>query len=161
MEKKQNLTRPTVDTEGISASISGTRETMEIGVKAVTTRLDGLSLTGQTALKLAAKAVVLDPGRQEVCEGLRVAADCFAAIFYLATGSGDTELSIGSVRVTVPATGPTSSVHAVNWQLAFHACLSATLSLDSASSGIFSQLCDSQISLRILHRGVVCSLAAG
>ena len=93
---------------------------LEAAIKGASSRPEVLSLAGQTALKFAAKAAVVDPGRAEVCEGLRLAADIFTTIFYLAAGSGEIEFRIGSAKARLPATGATSSVTAVNWRLAFH-----------------------------------------
>jgi hypothetical protein len=113
----KSIARHAIDSELASEGVEGEGALLTSMLESAETRTQALSMLLSTARGyagyLSAASPVLDPLR----EALKTGASAAAALFSLASGSGQVEVDLGQKRVRLPATGPTDATHAGNWRI--------------------------------------------
>lgn len=113
----KHVPRHTVDLELVNEGVDGTNTLLASLLKSAASRPSALSLVLGTARGYAGYLAVAQPESEEVCRALRIGAKSAAAIFALATGSGEVEVEVDETPVRLPATGPTDATHVGNWRI--------------------------------------------
>jgi Immunity protein 49 len=113
----KTIARHTVDPELVDEGVERFNDTLARVVLAATGRPEALSIVLDTARSYAGYLSAANADQSELCRALRIGAQAAAAIFALANGNGDTQITIGDKRVTHAATGPTDATHPGNWRI--------------------------------------------
>jgi hypothetical protein len=111
------ITRHVVDPELVDEGVERYSNTLARVVQAATVGPQALSIVLDVARSYAGYLAAAHADQAELCRALRVGAQAAAAIFALGSRSGDVEFSLGDLRMTHVATGPTGATHPGNWRI--------------------------------------------
>ncbi len=113
----KSIVRHAIDPELASEGVEGDSALLASLLESAATRAQALSLIVSTARRyagyLSAKPSEIEP----LCAAMKTGASAAAALFALASGSGQVEVDIGQERVRLPATGSTDATHPGNWRV--------------------------------------------
>jgi hypothetical protein len=114
------MVRHAIDPELASEGVEGDSALLASLLESAATRAQALSSVVSTARSYAGY-LSAKPSAPSKIEPLRAAmktgASAAAALFALASGSGQVEVDLGQKRVRLPATGSTDATHPGNWRV--------------------------------------------
>jgi hypothetical protein len=112
----KRVPRYEVDLELVREGLERQASLVNAGVEDPSNAAVGFPILLGAARSYVGYLAVLQPDSPEVCRGLRLGARVAAAIFSVATGSGEVEVDLGTSTLTVPTTARTDLADAADWR---------------------------------------------
>jgi hypothetical protein len=113
----KSIVRHAIDPELASEGVEGDSALLASLLESAATRAQALSLLVSTARGYTGYLSVKPAEIEPLCAAMKTGASAAAALFALASGSGQVEVDLGQKRVRLPATGPTDATDPGNWRV--------------------------------------------
>lgn len=113
----KSIVRHAIDPELACEGVEGDGALLASLLESAATRAEALSLLVSTARRYAGYLSAKPSEVEPLCAALKTGTFAAAALFTLASESGQVEVDIGQKLVRLPATGSTDATHPGNWRV--------------------------------------------
>jgi hypothetical protein len=113
----KKISRHALNPELVQEGSEGGKELLAKVLSSATHNAAALSIVLGTARTYAGYLTAANAATTELCRALRIGAQASAAIFALASNTGNVEFALDNRHAKLAATGPTDATHVGNWRI--------------------------------------------